>query len=143
MESRGKLDNDEKVKFVGPSKIVRLREKTCGPRTYGNYIFQFQNLIPFPNYLQPNGLICIWAKSLFLCCRGNWVNFGCKEWKFCNSEGKHKQGIRFYQTSKNAFGGMTLLTWFKSVWIDTYCVWWISSCIWNVVLFYCYSVLLG
>ena len=29
MESRG---NDEKVKFVGPTKSVRWREKTCGPR---------------------------------------------------------------------------------------------------------------
>ena len=32
MESRGKLDNDEKVKFVGPRKSVRLREKACGTR---------------------------------------------------------------------------------------------------------------
>ena len=32
MESRGKLGNDEKVKFVGPSKNVRWREKACGSR---------------------------------------------------------------------------------------------------------------
>ena len=31
MESRGKLGNDEKVKFVGPRKSVRWREKVCGP----------------------------------------------------------------------------------------------------------------
>ena len=37
MESRGKLGNDGKVKFVGPRKSVRLREKTCGPRIYVNY----------------------------------------------------------------------------------------------------------
>ena len=30
MESRGKLGNDETVKFVGPRKNVRWREKTCG-----------------------------------------------------------------------------------------------------------------
>ena len=30
MESRGKLGNDEKVKFMGLMKSVRLREKTCG-----------------------------------------------------------------------------------------------------------------
>ena len=30
MESRGKLGNDEKVKFVGPKKSVRWREKICG-----------------------------------------------------------------------------------------------------------------
>ena len=32
MESRGKLGNDEKVKFVGPSKNVRWREKACVSR---------------------------------------------------------------------------------------------------------------
>ena len=32
IESRGKLGDDEKVKFVGPRKSVRWREKTCGPR---------------------------------------------------------------------------------------------------------------
>ena len=35
MESRGKLGNDEKVKFVGPSKNVRWIEKACG--SYVNY----------------------------------------------------------------------------------------------------------
>ena len=30
MESRGKLGNDEKVKFAEPRKSVRWREKTCG-----------------------------------------------------------------------------------------------------------------
>ena len=37
MESIGKLGNDKKVKFVGPRKSVRWREKTCGPRIYVNY----------------------------------------------------------------------------------------------------------
>ena len=37
MESGGKLDNDEKVKFVRPRKSVRWREKTCGPEIYVNY----------------------------------------------------------------------------------------------------------
>ena len=32
MEIRVKLGNDEKVKFVGPRKNVRWREKTCGSR---------------------------------------------------------------------------------------------------------------
>ena len=37
MESRGndekvKLGNNEKVKFVGPMKSMRWREKTCGAR---------------------------------------------------------------------------------------------------------------
>ena len=32
MESGGKLGNDEKIKFVGPRKSVRWREKTCGSR---------------------------------------------------------------------------------------------------------------
>ena len=32
MESRGKLGNDDNLKFVGPRKSVRWREKTCGPR---------------------------------------------------------------------------------------------------------------
>ena len=32
MESRGKLRNDGKVKFAGPRKSVRLREKTCEPQ---------------------------------------------------------------------------------------------------------------
>ena len=45
MKSRGKLDNKRKVQFVGLKKSVRLREKTCGTETYGNYIFQFQNSI--------------------------------------------------------------------------------------------------
>ena len=31
MESRGKLDNNRKVKFVGPKKSVKLKEKTCLP----------------------------------------------------------------------------------------------------------------
>ena len=30
IESRGKLGNDEKVKFVGTMKTVRWGEKTCG-----------------------------------------------------------------------------------------------------------------
>ena len=33
MESR---DNDERVKFVGPTTSVRWREKTCGPGIYVN-----------------------------------------------------------------------------------------------------------
>ena len=41
MESRGKLGNDEKVKFVGPRKNVRWREKICGPRIYVNYTKTF------------------------------------------------------------------------------------------------------
>ena len=36
MESRGKLSNDGEVKFVGPRKSVRWREKTCGPWIYVN-----------------------------------------------------------------------------------------------------------
>ena len=31
MENSGNLGNDERVKFVGPRKNVRLREKACGP----------------------------------------------------------------------------------------------------------------
>ena len=37
MESRGKLINDKKVKFVGPMKSMRWREKTCGSGIYINY----------------------------------------------------------------------------------------------------------
>ena len=37
MESRDKLGNDEKVKFVGPMKSVRWREKLVSPRIYINY----------------------------------------------------------------------------------------------------------
>ena len=36
MESKGKLGNDGKVKFVEPRKSVRWREKTCGPGIYVN-----------------------------------------------------------------------------------------------------------
>ena len=32
MESRGKLGNNEKVKFVGTRKSARWKEKTCEPR---------------------------------------------------------------------------------------------------------------
>ena len=48
MESRGKLGNDEKVKFVGPMKRVRWKEKTCGPVMYVNYNFQFS--LSFPSF---------------------------------------------------------------------------------------------
>ena len=37
MESRGKLGNGEKIKIVGASKIVRLREKVCELNIYKNY----------------------------------------------------------------------------------------------------------
>ena len=32
MESRGKLSNDGIIKYVGPTKNVRWREKACGSR---------------------------------------------------------------------------------------------------------------
>ena len=41
MESREKLSNDDKIKFVGPKKSVRWREKTCGPGIYVNYTKAF------------------------------------------------------------------------------------------------------
>ena len=50
MESRGKLGNDEKIKFAGPRKSVKLIEKVCGfhdiwklpyPITSSNSISQF------------------------------------------------------------------------------------------------------
>ena len=50
IESRGKLSNDEKVKFVGSKKSVRLREKTCGPR----HIWKLSISILFLNSGVPN-----------------------------------------------------------------------------------------
>ena len=41
MESRGKLDNDEKVKFVSPMKSVRWKEKAYELNTYENHISHF------------------------------------------------------------------------------------------------------
>ena len=37
IESRSKLDYDEKVKFVRFRKSVRLRKKVCGLKIYGSY----------------------------------------------------------------------------------------------------------
>ena len=37
MESRGKLGNDEKVKFVGPIKMWDGERKFVGPGIYVNY----------------------------------------------------------------------------------------------------------
>ena len=47
MESRGKLGNDEKVKFVSLRKSVKWREKTCGPKIYGNDHITLNFLIYF------------------------------------------------------------------------------------------------
>ena len=45
----GSRCNDYKVKFVGPSKSVRWREKTCGPGIYAN-----DHIAPqLFNYFQP------------------------------------------------------------------------------------------
>ena len=41
MESRGKLGNDEKVKFVGTVKSVRWREKTCGSQDICKLLLYF------------------------------------------------------------------------------------------------------
>ena len=60
MESRGKLGNDEKVKFVGPKKRVRWREKTCGPREVCKLQFSIPTLIYISPFLANKQ-----AKSMF------------------------------------------------------------------------------
>ena len=47
IESRVKLGDDEKVKFVEPRKNVRWREKTCGSRD----ICKLQKTHYFPYFL--------------------------------------------------------------------------------------------
>ena len=47
MKSRSKLGNDRKVKFVGPKKSVRLREKACGPLDIWKLPKNYHSL-PFP-----------------------------------------------------------------------------------------------
>ena len=65
MESRGKLGNDERVKFVEPRKNVRWREKTCGSRD----ICKLHKNHYFPNFL----ILCHFplatkqAINVFLC----------------------------------------------------------------------------
>ena len=46
IESEGKLDNDEKVKFVGPGKVWDEERKLVGCRIYVNY----QKPSTFPHY---------------------------------------------------------------------------------------------
>ena len=46
MKSRGKLGNDEKVKFVGLKKVWDGEGKLVGSDLYGNYYFQFHFSIP-------------------------------------------------------------------------------------------------
>ena len=61
MESRGKLGNDKMLKFVGPRKSVRWREKVCGPRDilklpfsipYFNSLSQFMPNKQAPGYIE-------------------------------------------------------------------------------------------
>ena len=55
MKSKGKLGNDEKVKFVGPEKVSE-GEKTCEPQDiYVNYHFHFLHPFSFLSSIQPNG----------------------------------------------------------------------------------------
>ena len=49
MESIGKLGNDEKVKFVGPMKSVRWREKTCGSQDICKLLLYFSIFTFQPN----------------------------------------------------------------------------------------------
>ena len=47
MESRVKLGNDEKIKFVRPMKNVRWVEKACG----SGEIYKLQKNLYFPHFL--------------------------------------------------------------------------------------------
>ena len=50
-ESRGKLSNNEKLKFVGPGKMWDGERKFVSPKIYVNYHFHFPKPNPFLNSL--------------------------------------------------------------------------------------------
>ena len=51
MKNMGKLGNDKKVKFVGPKKSVRWREKACGPRLIWKFAFSIPLLNSISHFM--------------------------------------------------------------------------------------------
>ena len=55
MENRGKLGNDDKVKFVGPRKMWDWERKLVAHGIYESHHFHFPYSFPFVNSITPNG----------------------------------------------------------------------------------------